>query len=273
MKAALVISDRGQRRHRARAARARPRARRSGASITVARGDSARPQGRDRRDCRRRARSSSTAARSDWPRRHRRRARTCTRTTSRAPRPRRSGRADAGCRAATRRAARRSNGLDRTPMRNRGAGVTSSRLRGLPPRRRPRRRAQPPARRADGDLRRRWSPSAIAAAVAPVGDRAAASRRLRPARARTCASRTTRWRRIARHPNVGAVLVVALGCEQVIAQHLAEAARQAGKPAEIIAIQSEGGTVRTTETGDRDRAEPGGRCSRPTPSAAVRRRR
>ncbi len=51
------------------------------------------------------------------------------------------------------------------------------------------------------------------------------------------------------HPNVGAVLVIALGCEQVIAQHLADAARQAGKPAAILAIQSEGGTVRTTERG------------------------
>src|SRR6187402_887314 len=51
------------------------------------------------------------------------------------------------------------------------------------------------------------------------------------------------------HPNVGAVLVVALGCEQVIAQHLADAARSAGKPAAIIAIQSEGGTVRTTTRG------------------------
>ena len=49
-----------------------------------------------------------------------------------------------------------------------------------------------------------------------------------------------------RHPNVGAVLVIALGCEQVVAQHLAEAARQAGKPAQVIAIQTEGGTVRTT---------------------------
>jgi altronate dehydratase large subunit len=49
-----------------------------------------------------------------------------------------------------------------------------------------------------------------------------------------------------RHPNVGAVLVIALGCEQVIAQHLADAARQAGKPAQVIAIQTEGGTVRTT---------------------------
>src|SRR5438874_13000385 len=35
----------------------------------------------------------------------------------------------------------------------------------------------------------------------------------------------------ARHPNVGAVIVVALGCEQVVAQLLAEAARQAGRPA------------------------------------------
>jgi len=51
------------------------------------------------------------------------------------------------------------------------------------------------------------------------------------------------------HPNVGAVLVVALGCEQVIAQGLAEAAHRAGKPAEIIAIQEEGGTLRTIGRG------------------------
>src|SRR3954467_8071514 len=48
------------------------------------------------------------------------------------------------------------------------------------------------------------------------------------------------------HPNVGAVLVIALGCEQVVAQQLADAARRAGKPAHILAIQSEGGTVKTT---------------------------
>src|SRR5436189_534484 len=52
-----------------------------------------------------------------------------------------------------------------------------------------------------------------------------------------------------RHPNVGAVLVVALGCEQVVAQYLAEEARRAGKRADIIAIQSEGGTVRATDRG------------------------
>lgn len=51
------------------------------------------------------------------------------------------------------------------------------------------------------------------------------------------------------HPNVGAVIVVALGCEQVVAQHLAEVARRAGKPSEIVSIQSEGGTLRATARG------------------------
>src|SRR5437868_8214577 len=53
----------------------------------------------------------------------------------------------------------------------------------------------------------------------------------------------------ARHPNVGAVIVVALGCEQVIAQSLADTARQAGKDARIVSIQGEGGTVRATARG------------------------
>jgi altronate dehydratase large subunit len=52
-----------------------------------------------------------------------------------------------------------------------------------------------------------------------------------------------------RHPNVGAVIVVALGCEQVIAQYLADTARQAGKPAQIVSIQGEGGTIRATARG------------------------
>ncbi|HVS66359.1 MAG TPA: UxaA family hydrolase [Thermoanaerobaculia bacterium] len=47
-----------------------------------------------------------------------------------------------------------------------------------------------------------------------------------------------------RHPNVGAVLVVALGCEQVTARALELEAKRAGKPAAIVAIQQEGGTVR-----------------------------
>ena len=52
-----------------------------------------------------------------------------------------------------------------------------------------------------------------------------------------------------RHPNVGAVLVVALGCEQVVAQRLADEARRQQKPAAVLAIQTEGGTVRATEKG------------------------
>jgi altronate dehydratase large subunit len=52
-----------------------------------------------------------------------------------------------------------------------------------------------------------------------------------------------------RHPNIGAVSVVALGCEQVVAQQLADAARGAGKPAQIISIQGEGGTLRATAKG------------------------
>jgi altronate dehydratase large subunit len=51
------------------------------------------------------------------------------------------------------------------------------------------------------------------------------------------------------HPNVGAVLVIALGCEQVIAEMLTEAAREAGKPAETLAIQTQGGTPATIAAG------------------------
>jgi altronate dehydratase large subunit len=52
-----------------------------------------------------------------------------------------------------------------------------------------------------------------------------------------------------RHPNAGAVVVVALGCEQVVAQVLAEAARESGKPAALVSIQGEGGTPRATAKG------------------------
>src|SRR5438105_7640829 len=52
-----------------------------------------------------------------------------------------------------------------------------------------------------------------------------------------------------RHPNVGAVIVVARGCEQVVAQQIADAARQAGRPAHIVSIQAEGGTLRATARG------------------------
>ena len=67
----------------------------------------------------------------------------------------------------------------------------------------------------------------------------------------------------ARHPNVGAVLVVALGCEQVVAQHAGRRGARAGKPADIVAIQSEGGTVRATARGiEIARAMAGGLAAR-----------
>jgi altronate dehydratase large subunit len=51
------------------------------------------------------------------------------------------------------------------------------------------------------------------------------------------------------HPNVGAVLVVSLGCEQVVSEMLVEAAEGAGKRASAIAIQDVGGTIRTIARG------------------------
>jgi altronate dehydratase large subunit len=88
----------------------------------------------------------------------------------------------------------------------------------------------------------------IAAAIAPVGaalPHLAGCGQLGPDMAvthETLAAYT-------RHPNVGAVIVVALGCEQVVAQFLADTARQAGRPAEIVSIHGEGGTVRATARG------------------------
>jgi len=53
------------------------------------------------------------------------------------------------------------------------------------------------------------------------------------------------------HPNVGAVVIIALGCEQVVAQTLADTARRHHKPVEIVGIQAEGGTIKATEKGSR----------------------
>jgi len=57
------------------------------------------------------------------------------------------------------------------------------------------------------------------------------------------------------HPNVGAVVVMALGCEQVVAQMLAESARQAGKRSAIVSIQGEGGTPKAIAKGSEIAAE------------------
>lgn len=54
-------------------------------------------------------------------------------------------------------------------------------------------------------------------------------------------------RGVVQHPNVGGVLVIGLGCEQVEASVLAEAAH--GKPAHYLKIQDMGGTTATVERG------------------------
>lgn len=52
-----------------------------------------------------------------------------------------------------------------------------------------------------------------------------------------------------RHPNVGAVLAVGLGCEYIQPQWLADIAAGAGKPARWMFIQQQGGTVPSIENG------------------------
>lgn len=51
------------------------------------------------------------------------------------------------------------------------------------------------------------------------------------------------------NPNVGAVLVVSLGCEGIQADTIAESARRAGKKVEVLTIQQNGGSARTVQLG------------------------
>jgi altronate dehydratase large subunit len=53
------------------------------------------------------------------------------------------------------------------------------------------------------------------------------------------------------HPNVGAVLVVGLGCEEISAQELAHSLSIKDKPALYLLIQDEGGTSKAVESGVR----------------------
>ncbi len=52
-----------------------------------------------------------------------------------------------------------------------------------------------------------------------------------------------------RHPNVGAVLAVGLGCEYVQPERLAKIAAEEGKPADWFFIQNEGGTLKAITRG------------------------
>lgn len=56
-------------------------------------------------------------------------------------------------------------------------------------------------------------------------------------------------RQLATHPNVGAVLLVSLGCESFDRCGLAEAVRGSGRPVETLVIQECGGTRKTIEAG------------------------
>ncbi|RJQ58454.1 MAG: altronate dehydratase [Desulfobacteraceae bacterium] len=60
---------------------------------------------------------------------------------------------------------------------------------------------------------------------------------------------------VVNHPNVGAVLVVGLGCEQIDAEALSSAAK--GKPARFIRIQKIGGPTAAIEAGIRTAKEMG----------------
>jgi altronate dehydratase large subunit len=63
---------------------------------------------------------------------------------------------------------------------------------------------------------------------------------------------------LARHPNVGAVLAVGLGCEYTQPERIAEIVRQSGRPAEWFWIQENGGTTTSIQRGKelaRDLAE------------------
>ncbi|AFM01051.1 MULTISPECIES: UxaA family hydrolase [Desulfitobacterium] len=54
---------------------------------------------------------------------------------------------------------------------------------------------------------------------------------------------------IGKNPNVGAVLVVGLGCEGIPIQHTAEEIAKSGKPVQTLIIQENSGTLKTTSLG------------------------
>ena len=81
--------------------------------------------------------------------------------------------------------------------------------------------------------------------------------------------------RLCTHPNVGAVLLVSLGCESFNKYRLAHAVRESGRPVQTIVIQAAGGTRKSIAEGqafiaeqraaldaDGDRADGGRRADR-----------
>jgi len=54
---------------------------------------------------------------------------------------------------------------------------------------------------------------------------------------------------LGKNPNIGAVVVIGLGCEVIRGDALASAIAESGKPVEFLQIQDEGGSVATAEKG------------------------
>ena len=69
----------------------------------------------------------------------------------------------------------------------------------------------------------------------------------------------TMMRRLCTHPNVGAALLVSLGCESFNRSRLAQAVRESGREAHTIVIQASGGTRKSVAEG---RAFVGQQCAR-----------
>jgi altronate dehydratase large subunit len=59
----------------------------------------------------------------------------------------------------------------------------------------------------------------------------------------------TMMRRLCTHPNVGAALLVSLGCESFNRNRLAQVIRESGRPAQTIVIQASGGTRKSIAEG------------------------
>jgi altronate hydrolase len=74
---------------------------------------------------------------------------------------------------------------------------------------------------------------------------------------------------LARHPNVGAVLAVGLGCEYTQPARIAQTVRESGRLAESFFIQDAGGTIKSVERGKKIVAEMRESIHRDTPRAPM----
>ena len=72
----------------------------------------------------------------------------------------------------------------------------------------------------------------------------------------------TMMRRLCTHPNVGAVLLVSLGCESFNRRRLAQAVRDSGRPVQTLVIQASGGTRKSDRRGPRLRRPNSARARR-----------